>query len=148
VSVNPRLGRSVLYASIALLLLVAIVVATVVIPSVKADISPRATPAEAAAAFWVNTIVDCVVASILLLIAVRVRFRSPALTTCLLILGVVILLFGFALYDAARAFKHLPTTSALLVACSVATLLTAVLACVSAFLLPKRTKHENQANPG
>jgi hypothetical protein len=141
--VNLKFCRRVLLASAVLLVVGALVIAAGVIPPVKADISPSATPQKAVAAFWGNVVFALLAAAVLVFIALRATGRSRLLTIVLVLLAALALLFGLALIDAAFAFKtHGPamqTVPILLFLCSATDLLAAALAIYAMIRFPRRT---------
>jgi len=141
--VSLKFCRRILLTSAGLFVAVALVVAAGVIPPVKADIFPSATPQRAVAAFWGNIAFDLLAATLLVFIALRATGRSRLSTTVLGLLASLALLLAFALTDAAFAFQtHGPamqTVPILLFLCSAADLLTAALVTTAAFLFLKKT---------
>jgi hypothetical protein len=141
--VSLRFCRSSLLTCAALLIAVALVVAAGVIPPVKADTFPGATPEGAVPAFWGCVVLSLLAATVLGFIAIRTKGRSSLSTTFLVLLAFLVLLLAFALTDAAFAYHSegpaMQTAAILLFLCSAADLLAAVLVITTAFLLPKRT---------
>lgn len=135
--------RRALLACAGLFVAVALVVALGVIPPVKADIFPAATPRSAAIGFWINVAFDILVAAALVLISLRTTGRTRLSTTALALLLSLALLLALGLADAAFAFQaHGPamhTVPILLFPCSAADLIAAVLLVLAVFLFPKAT---------
>ena len=78
-----------------------------VIPPVEAEASRGATPERAVQAFWVNIGFTLLSAITLVFIAIRSKGRSWISTSGLIIVGLIVLLLGLALADAASAYqKH------------------------------------------
>ncbi len=99
-----RFSRLSLIASASEYAVIAIVLATVVIPAVKSDTYALATPDRAAIGFWVNSLVFLVIAAALILISRRVT--ESRIKGGLIGLGILALVLTFALFDAADAFKE------------------------------------------
>ena len=141
--VSLKFCRRILLTSAGLFVAVALVVAAGVIPPVKADIFPSATPQRAVAAFWGNIAFDLLAATALVFIAIRATGRSRLSTTVLGFLAPLALLLAFALTEAAFAFQTqgpaMQTVPILLFLCSAADLLTAALVTTAVFLFPKKT---------
>jgi hypothetical protein len=141
--VSLKFVRGTLLISAALLVVAAIVIGAGVIPPVKADLYPQATPEEAAPALWIISGGSFFIAAIVAAIAVRITADRRSITVVLGVMAFLILLFAFALNDAAEAYgAHGPamcTASILLFICAAADLLAAVLVIISMFLIPRRT---------
>ncbi len=135
--------RRMLLVCAVLFVAVALVVALGVIGPVQADTSPGAAPERAVPAFWVNIGLQLLAAATLVSTAIWSKGRSWISTPVLVVLGLVVLLLGFALTDAAFAFQsHDPsmqTVSILLFFCAAADFLAGALVVTTAFLRPKKT---------
>jgi O-antigen ligase len=131
------------FISAAIFVIVAIVLALGVIPPVKADTYPGVNHEKVATAFWVNIGLNLLSAATLIFIAIRSKGRSWISTSILVIAGLIVLLLGLALADAASAYqKHGPlmqSASILLFICAAADFLCGALVVITAFLRPKRT---------
>ena len=102
--------RRMLLIGAALMLASAASVAVSVIPAVRADTFPHATPERAVPAFWVAIVLDVLVAGTALASG---RFGYRVLAG---IMGIVALLLGLALVDAATAYPaHGPAMHAVVV---------------------------------
>ncbi len=125
----------------ALLVGVSLVEAVGVIPRVAAAPYPLAS-AKAVPAFWVNVVLQVLVAAILVLLAVRATGRTRLLVVVLGFLALFTIGLGLALIDAASAYwgdsPGLHRASILLFVCAAADLVAAVLVVTIAFLLPRR----------
>jgi uncharacterized membrane protein len=134
--------RRMLFISAAIFVTVALVLALGVIPPVKAEVLRGATPEKAVFAFWINIGLNLLSAVILAFIAIRSKVRSWISTSVVVIVGLIVLLLGFALTDAASAYqKHGPlmqSASILLFICAAADFLFAALVVITAFLRPKK----------
>jgi len=143
VGVSLVVCRRELLSAAILLLAVAIVIAAGVIPPVESDPSPSATQDAAVPALSVNVVFNVLAAMVLGFIAGRTTGRSRRLSFVLGSLSVLILLFAFALSDAAIALRsHGPTMQSartLLFYCVVADLLAVLLIIMATVLLPRRT---------
>lgn len=142
-TVSLAFCRRSLLISAVLLVAVALVVAAAIIPPVRVDTFPLATPDRAVAAFWVEVVFNVLAATVVGFIAIRTTGRSRPSTFVLGLLAFLVLLFGYGLTDAALAFRaHGPALHAArmsLFFCSATDLLAALLVIATAFLLPKRT---------
>jgi hypothetical protein len=128
--------RRVLWIASGLFFGVAAVIVLAVIPSVKSDASPAATPERAVPAFTVNMVLQALLGAVLLALAARQGGR-PA-RVALSVTGLLGLLLGLFLLDASDAYAgHGPgmhgATLALL-GCVVADWCAAVPALAAAFL--------------
>lgn len=132
--------RRSLLVGAALLAAVALAIAFGVVPPVRSDAFPRATPARAAAAFRVNVALDVLAAAVLLLVATRSTSRTRLSTTALASTAFVVILLGVALLDAASAMSghgpamRAPTT--ILFACAAADLAVGVLVVATTLRFP------------
>jgi quinol-cytochrome oxidoreductase complex cytochrome b subunit len=140
--ISLKFYRSSLLIVAALLVAVAVLIAVGIIPPVKNDTFPRATPERAVPAFFVNVVYNLVVAVVLGVIGFRTTGRSRWSTIVLWSVGLLTLLFAYALNDAAFAYRgHGPalhTATILLHFCSVADLVAALVALIAALFLPKQ----------
>ena len=125
------------------LVILSIVLILGVIPHVKAEVLRGGTPEKAVAAFWVNIGLTLLSAVTLVFIAIRSKGRSWRSTSVLVVVGLIVLLLGLALADAASAYqKHGPSmqsASLFLFICAAADFLIGVVVITTAFLLPKKT---------
>jgi cytochrome c biogenesis factor len=139
---SPRVSRSSLLIVAALLVAVAVLIAGGVIPPVKTDTFPQATPERAVPAFWFNVMFNLVVAVILGVIGFRTTGRRRWSTIVLWSAGLLTLLLAFALNDAAFAYREhgpaLHPATIVLHFCSVADLVAALVALSAALFLPKQ----------
>lgn len=140
---NVLFYRRVLLVCAVLFVIVVLVVALGVIPPVKADTYPGVKHEIAAAAFWVNIGLNLLSAFSLFFIAIRSKERNWKSTSVLVIVGIIVMLLGLALADAASAYqKHGPSmesASILLFICAAADFLAGVTVITTAFLRPKKT---------
>ncbi len=136
------LSNRILLACATLLLLVTFVVALKVIPAVKSDISPNAMPERAVPPFWFNVVLSLLLSTSGGAVAVWSKGRDRATTIILAVLGIVALLLGIALVDAAFAFRSHEMlargTSPLLFACAAADLLAGAFVLLVAYRRPKK----------
>ena len=127
-----------------LLIGVAFVLAVAVIPPVKAAPYPLASP-KAVSAFWLNAILQVLVAAIFVFTAVRATGRGRLLTLVLGLLAFVTIVLGLALTDAGSAYRGdspgLSRAAIFLFVCAAADLVAAVLVVTTAFRLPRRAVH-------
>ena len=109
-------GRLLPFAAVATLATAAIL-ATSVIPSVRADTFPGAMPERAVPAFWVNVILNLLVAAQAFGSSRRRAGGPTRRRGWTAAAGVVAALLGLALIDAAIAFaEHGPTMQGVIVA--------------------------------
>ena len=125
-----------------LFLLVAFVVALRVIPAVKSDISPNAVPERAVPPFWVNVGLSVLLSVSCGAIAVWSKGRGRFSTTILVVLGIIALLVGLALVNAALAFQSHEMlargTPAFLFVCAAVDLLAGALVLLVTYRRPKK----------
>jgi len=135
-----------LAASVFAVVVVGIVVAVGVIPEVLASSAPGIDPEDAVPAFRIAVVLHLLVAVVLAFNAMWSSGRGRTSTWALVVTGVVVLLFGFTLADAALAFleagSSVRTVTALLFSCVAADILAGALAISAAFLRPKRTEED------
>ena len=138
--------RRLIVVCAVLLVAVALVVTVGVIPLVRSDTSPGATPESAVPAFWVAVALHLLVAVMLVFTAVRSRGRGRIPVPGLVVMGIAALLFGIALADAAFAYRsHGPsmsTVSVFLFICVAADSLAGAMTIATAFPLRKRTQED------
>jgi hypothetical protein len=102
---TKRSHRLILSVGAALALGVAIIVAVGVIPLVRADTSPSATPGRAIPAFWVNIILQVLVGMALFGISFIRRTGDRASKVPAVVVGLIALALGLGLLDAAMAYQ-------------------------------------------
>ena len=140
-TVSPAQWRLMLAACIVLLVLVSVVVAFGVIPPVRVATVPEITPEDAVPAFLVAVGLHLLAALVILLVVTLSKARTGRSTSSLFITGVLVLLLGLLLSDAALAFREAGATmqivATLLLACVVADALAGALSITSALLRPK-----------
>ena len=138
---SPMFFRRALFACAAVLAAVVLGLALGVIPSVQADSTPGANPEAAVPVLWVITGLHLLVAVTLASIAIRWKARHWTSTSVLVVLGLFVLLFGFALADASSARRlegpALQAASRLLCLCAAGDYLGGLLVIVVPFLRPK-----------
>ena len=139
---NVLFYRRMLLVCAVLFVIVAIVVALGVIPPAKADTHPGVNHEKVTAAFWVNISLNLLSAFFIFIIAIRSKERSWKSTSVLIITGLLVLILGLALTDAASAYqKHGPSmqlASILLFICAAVDFLAGVAVTTTAFLRPKK----------
>jgi hypothetical protein len=137
-------SRTLLLTAAVLLIVAALVVAIAVIPQVQAEVLRGGTPQQAVTGFWINIIVSALVAAIIWLVAIRTKNRKFFPMFILGVMGLIILVLGWALSDAAGAYiTHGPamyTASIILFVCAGVDFLALLLVIVAALFFPK--KHE------
>lgn len=141
-AVSPTQSRLMLAVCVVLVVAVGMVVAIGVIPPVRVASHPDITPESAVPAFWVSVGLHMLAALILVLTAALSKGRSRFSTSCLVVTGILVLFLGFALSDAALAFREagMRSVATLLFACVAADALAGALAFTTAFLRPDKTR--------
>lgn len=110
--INEILWRRMLYVSISLLGIVAAIIAFAVIPQVISDTSPTATPENAVPAFWVNVSIHLFII-VALIWTIVVNNRGRRINKELLVAaGIIPIVLGLFLIDAAFAYKNNPDMDA------------------------------------
>jgi len=131
--------RFALYTAATVFGVIALVIATIVIPPVQNDTFPLATPERAATAFWVSVVLHLLIGILLFFNALRFSDSSRGKPG---VLGAFSILFGLALLDAALAFQahgpSLVTATTCLWVCAATDLLAGVLLITFAVLVRKR----------
>lgn len=139
--INDLLYRRVLLVCAVLFVIVGLVVALGVIPPVKADTYPGVKHDKVATAFWITIGLNLLSAFFLFFISLRSTRRNWKSTSALISTGLLVLILGLALVDAASAYqKHGPSmqsASILLFICAAVDFLSAVTVITTAFLRPK-----------
>ena len=135
--------RRLLLIGAVFLVAVALVIPWAVIPPVRVDTFPGATPESAVPAFWIIVVFHVLAATIVGLTAVRVTaVGSPARPLFLVPLALLLLLSAYALEEPGRAYAledpPMQTASVFLFACAASDLLAAVLVIVATALFPRR----------
>ena len=135
--------RLMLLICTSVLVILALVLILGVIPSVRAEFLRGGTPEKAISGFWVNIGFNLLSAVSIALIALRSKNRNWISTTVSVIIGIIVILMGLALADAASAYiDHGPEmkfASILLFICALVDVLTGILLIIIAILLPKNT---------
>jgi len=137
---NPR--QLILAVSAILVGAVALVVASGVIPLVRAGSVPNITSERAVPAFWLAVGIHLLAAVVLLVARIVSKDRSRVATSVLLVTAITILLAGFALGDAAKAPLEigapLQVVTMILLGCVAADTIAGVLTITAALLRPAR----------
>lgn len=140
---NHILSNRLLLVCATLFLLVALLVGLRVIPAVKSDISTNAVPERAVQAFWVNVGLNLLLSVSCGAITVWSKGRGRFSTTILVLLGIVAVLLGLALVDAAVAFRSHEMlargTSAFLFVCAAIDLMAGALVLLVTYRRPKKS---------
>ena len=125
-----------MFAAVALVLILG------VIEPVTVEASIGATKAVAVKAFWVNISLNLLLAAFLVFVAIRLKTQFWNAAPVHAVGGVIGILLGIALMDAASAYQsHGPsmqTASLLLFLCAGVDFLTGLVLVITAFLQPKR----------
>jgi hypothetical protein len=112
-----------------------------VVPLAKADTFPYATPQRAVPVFWLIAALNLLAATLLGFTAIRATDRSRLSTSVFGILAFLVFLLACGLTGPAYGYREhgpaMQTTSILLIFCSAAEFLAAVLLSTTAFLLPE-----------
>lgn len=134
--------RRMLFIYAAIFAAIALALAIGVIEPVKVEASIGATKAIAVKAFWVNIGLNLLSTVVLVLIAIRFRTQVWNAIPVNVVVGIVAILLGVILADAASAYNsHGPsmqTASLLLFFCAAADFLVGVMLFITAFLQPKK----------
>lgn len=121
---------------------IAIIIVTLVIPPVRADIFPKATPETATTAFWVCSLFFLFFAGAVFLIARRIT--EGGMTGSLVAIGVLALILSSMLWDAAAAFQShgpaLGTADTLIFTCAALGSLASILLIATVFPLRRLSK--------
>jgi len=135
--------RQILILCAAITTIVAIVMATGVVPAVKAEVARGGTLEMAVTAFWINIGCTLLYTVSLGLIAIKSLKRSWIATTALIFIGLVIFFLGFANIDAASAYishgESMHTASIILYVCGGIDYLAAVVTITAAILRTKES---------
>lgn len=138
---SPLAFRRVLFSYIAVFVVVALVLALGVIEPIKVEAAFGATREIAVKAFYVITGLNVLSAVILFFIATR--FKGQDWGAIFIIGGIIMILLGIMLADAASAYQsHSPAmqdASVLIYFCAAVDFLTGVLLFITAFVRPKNT---------
>lgn len=149
-TIDFRFCRVSLLTIASVFAVIAIIVAAVVIPPVRADTSPSATPGAASTAFWVSAVLFFLLASALFALVRRIKMGGG--TGGLIALGVLGVFLSFALWDAAVAFKNhdatLQTADTWLFVCAAAGGLGSILLFVTVLFLHKLVKGPQRGAAG
>ena len=139
-----KLSRSVYRRMVHLCAAFAIIVALLlilgVIPAVRTEVTTGGTPQRALQAFWANVVLNLLSAGILVVIARRSKGRSRITTSVHIVVGLLVMLLGFALADAGSAYQshgpNMQAASVILLICAAADILAGATAFALAFLQP------------
>ena len=106
--INETILRRILYVGTGLVIVVNLILAFMVIPSVRMDTSPQATPENAVHGIWVVIIIHLLIVAALVW-TILVNQRGGRIKKGLLIaLGVVLLLLSLMVLDGASAYLDHP----------------------------------------
>lgn len=135
--------RRLLLIGAVLLVAVALVIPWDVIPPVRADTFPGATPESAVPAFLIIVFFQVLAAAVVGLTAARITTVGRAWRPVILVpLALLVLLSAYALEEPGRAYSRegpaMQTASVFLLACAASDLVAAVLMMAAAALLAKR----------
>ena len=135
--------RRLLLIGAVLLVAVALVIPWAVIPPVRADTFPGATPESAVPAFSIIVCFHVLAATVVGLTAARITTVGRAWRPLILVpLALLVLLSAYALSQPGGAYSRedppMQTASVFLFACAASDLLAAVLVIAATSLLPRR----------
>lgn len=106
--INETVLRRILYVGTGLVIVVTLILAFMVIPSVRMDSSPQATPERAVHGIWVVIIIHLLIVAALVW-TILVNQRGGRIKKGLLVaLGVVLLLLSLMVLDGASAYLDHP----------------------------------------
>ena len=139
--INDLFFQRVLIVCGVMFFIVGLVVVLGVIPPVKADTYPGVKHDKVVAAFAINIGLNLLAAFVLFFISLRKTKQNWKSATVLVFTGLLVLILGLALADAASAYQgHGPsmqTASILLFICAAVDFLSGVAVIIAAFLRPK-----------
>jgi hypothetical protein len=102
--INETVLRRILYVGTGLVIVVTLILAFMVIPSIRIDTSPQATPENAIHGIWVGIIIHLLIV-VALGWTIIVNLRGGRIKKGLLVaLGVVLLLLSLVILDGATAY--------------------------------------------
>ena len=132
-----------LYAGPGLIVAAALALAFMVIPAVRIDTYPGATPEMAIPVFWKIAVIHLLFAAALISIIRNLQGMSRALgITLLVFIGVLLLIMGLVMSDGASAYLHhgpdMQPVAIIMFICIGCDFMAAVMAFTAAFLQPKR----------
>ena len=142
-AISFKTDRLSLVGSSLLLVAVALVIVIAVIPSVKVDPFPQATPARTVTGLWCIVALQLLASAVFFMEGIKTGGRTIFSMMGMTVLGVLVLLMGYGLTDAAAAcLGHGPqmhATAIVLFAGAAATYLSALIAISVAYLIPKKS---------
>jgi hypothetical protein len=100
--------RRLLYVSTVLITAVALILAIIVIPLVRKDTSPQATPEDAVPAIWVIIVVNLLIAAALVWTIVAKKRGSQINKELLVASGVIPVLLSLVILDGASSYLGQP----------------------------------------
>jgi Na+/proline symporter len=98
----------IIYVATGLVIIVVIIIAFYIIPQFKADISPTATPEKAVPAFWVIVLIQLLIFAALIYSIMFSHKEGHFENGLLVTAGVILILLGLILIDAASASLSMP----------------------------------------
>ena len=106
--INETVLRRILYVGTGLIIAVALILAFIVIPSVRMDTSPQATPEKAVPAIWVVVIIHLLIVAALIWTILVIQRVGRINKGLLIASGVVLILLGLIISDGASAYLGHP----------------------------------------
>lgn len=103
--ISHLIFRRMIFVYAGVLAAIALILTLTVIPPVKIEAALGATPEKAVVAFWINIGLNLLSAVVLVFIAIMSKGRHWISTSLLIIFGIIVLLLGLALADAASAYR-------------------------------------------
>lgn len=141
-NISPIVYRRMLFIYTAIFIAVALTLMFGVIEAVEIEASIGATKPVAVTAFWVNIGLNLFIAAVLVIVAIRSRERILNAAPVHAIGGIVAVLLGIILADAASAYQshgpQMQSASKLLYFCAAADFLAGVMLIITAFVQPKK----------
>jgi hypothetical protein len=132
-------SRRILQLCAFLLVIVSMMLIAGVIPSIKAEVLRGGTPEKALVAFWVNIGITVLMAISIFFAVIKLKGRSLSATS--VISGIIVILLGLALFDAASAYSNhgqeMKSASIILFICAAVDAITGISLIVASILLPK-----------
>jgi hypothetical protein len=108
--IHDTVLRRILFLGTGLIIAVVLIMALVVIPSVRMDTSPHATPERALPAFGVVVIIHLLIIAALVSTIKVNKQRGQINKVLLVVAGVVPIIFSLVILDAACAYIDNPDT--------------------------------------
>jgi hypothetical protein len=106
--INETILRRILYLGTGLIIVVVLILAFMVIPSVRMDTSPQATPERAVPAIWIVVIIHLLIVAALIWTILVIQRGGRINKGLLVTVGVVLILLSLMVLDGASAYSGHP----------------------------------------